>query len=422
MNRTALLALAATVAVGATAKLGFVDPPVNLQATSPGTQQVGSANISGKLIAGSVGASNASPGGQAVFGEATGTGSNFGGLFKSSSSSGTGVRGVALATTGVANGGTFQTASSKGSGVLAVATSTSGDTFGGFFRSASSSGVAVQGEAISVTGNTIGGLFLAASPSGIGLSALNDAGGVGLRTESSGRALDVVGGSAFSGTAVFNASPPFAVTSNAHVLGLNADLLDGLHSVDFGVRASSQAWNGVNRFNAATSFGGPPTSRMVHVVGDADITGDLKVGTLNIDSATRIMVFGPHDFANAFDSIPDPNLPVLEPNSSKSFFAPVHLPEGATVTRVGCYAHDLGNSSVTVFLIRRQVSNGVGGGTMAQASTIGSSFNGEIQDETISAAVVDNVNFTYFLRVDVPGSGYFAASASITYTVTKPLP
>ena len=56
MNRILFLALVASAAVAGTmsARLGQVDPPVNLQAATPGTQQVGNTNISGKMIVGSL--------------------------------------------------------------------------------------------------------------------------------------------------------------------------------------------------------------------------------------------------------------------------------------------------------------------------------------------------------------------------------
>lgn len=140
VNRTLILALVASVAVG-----GYllVNPPVDLQPSSPGTIQAGHINISGRVLAGSVGATDPAGTAQVISGNATHTsGANFGGLFKTSSSNGTGVRGVATSVTGAANGGTFQTASSNGAGVRGYATSLSGTNYGVYGKAAGPSSFA----------------------------------------------------------------------------------------------------------------------------------------------------------------------------------------------------------------------------------------------------------------------------------------
>lgn len=85
-------------------------------------------------------------------------------------------------------------------------------------------------DALEVTTAGTGRALRAFSTGGIGLLAASGA-GVGLRaTSTSGMALEVVGASAFSGTAAFNApSPtaPFTVASNALVPNLNVGLFDG---------------------------------------------------------------------------------------------------------------------------------------------------------------------------------------------------
>lgn len=425
MNRAALLAFTATALAGVTAKFGFVDPPVNLQASSPGVQQVGSINVSGKILSGSMSASNASAGAQVIVGDATGGGFNFGGLFKSSSPNGTGVRGVASSTSGVANGGTFQTFSSEGAGILSVATATSGANFGGFFRSASTSGEAVHGEATATSGVNFGGVFSSASLNGAGVSVSNLAGGVGLRTESTGRALDVVGGSAFTGTAVFNASPAFAVTSSTLITGLNSDLLDGISSSAFGQLATTQTWTAKNTFAGNTGFGGAPSAtRKMKVTGDAEITDDLKVGSLTLPATTREYTVGAFDCYNA--DVPNPNQPVLSSKATAtSYFAPVHLPQGAVVTKIEGDVFDTNTgSNATVFLIRRTDTTGEQGGTMAQYSSAGDNGHHVYTDTTISSPQVDNVNFIYFVRFDLPSESLAVriASVHITYTVSEPLP
>ena len=73
MTRTMLFALTASAAVAGTTYLYGQGTPVNLQPSTPGTQQVGSANVSGRIIAGSVHVTDPSPTGQAIVGSATST-------------------------------------------------------------------------------------------------------------------------------------------------------------------------------------------------------------------------------------------------------------------------------------------------------------------------------------------------------------
>lgn len=162
MNRLLIAAIAATVGAAATF---FVDPPVNLQASTPGTAQSGHANITGKLLAGSVSATDASLGGSAVSGTASSaTSSTHGGLFKSASPSGRGVRGYNFAATGGGIGGDFQADGPTASAVRAIAASGSGANIGIFAKSNSPAGLAG-----SFVGNVnVAGGLTATSFTGIG--------------------------------------------------------------------------------------------------------------------------------------------------------------------------------------------------------------------------------------------------------------
>lgn len=170
MLRVLFFALVATAAAAGTlsARIGMVDPPVDLQTATPGTQQVGNTNVSGTMLAGTVSASNGGATAQVVQGNATSaTGANFGGLFRSSSTSGTGVRGVASASSGATNGGTFQAAAPSGAGARGFHTATNGVGFGVFGQSASIEGVGVKGISTAASGTGIGVFGTAASPNGL---------------------------------------------------------------------------------------------------------------------------------------------------------------------------------------------------------------------------------------------------------------
>lgn len=143
MNRVLLLSLLASTAVGGYVTALIANPPVELQPSSPGVQQVGNVNVSGKVLAADVVATDAGATAQAVVGNATSTtGANYGGLFKTASSAGTGVRGVATATTGSANGGTFQSGGPTGAGIRGFATALSGVNYGVYGKATSPEGFA----------------------------------------------------------------------------------------------------------------------------------------------------------------------------------------------------------------------------------------------------------------------------------------
>lgn len=164
MNRVLFFALVASAAVAGnfSARLGLVNPPVELQPSTPGTMQTGNSNISGKVLAGSVSASNSGATAQVIVGNATSTtGANYAGLFRTDSSTGTGLRGVATSASGNGIGGAFQSASERGAGVRGFATSLVGENYGVYGQASSPDGWAgyFRGR-MRVNGNSILGGFL----------------------------------------------------------------------------------------------------------------------------------------------------------------------------------------------------------------------------------------------------------------------
>ena len=143
MNRTLLLSLLASTAVGGVATVMLANPPVELQPGSPGVAQTGNVNVTGKVLSGKLEANDSSATGIAIVGNALhASGANYGGLFKTLSSAGTGIRGVSTATTGNANGGTFQSASPAGAGIRGFATSATGVNYGVYGKAVSPEGFA----------------------------------------------------------------------------------------------------------------------------------------------------------------------------------------------------------------------------------------------------------------------------------------
>lgn len=210
MNRWMLIATAtATAAVGGYRLIA--DPPVNLQAATPGTAQSGHSNITGTSRAGFFSGNGSlltNLSGTAInSGIITLTGSSSTYMIRGSNNSGaanaTGVIGLANSPTGVTYGGWFESKSSSGRALFGYASGTAGATYGIYGVASGNGGRAMFGLANNATGNTYGGWFQSNSPAGVGVYARNVTGGIGLRAEGTGKALEVLGKSTFSDSAQF---------------------------------------------------------------------------------------------------------------------------------------------------------------------------------------------------------------------------
>lgn len=258
MNRTILYSLSAVTAISVMAaasrnaiSAGQTGALVRLQSTSPGSQQVGHANVSGTLragqfvgggagvtgvnadlldginstaflqsvpnplsLSGSAGSpiitatnSNGATGAAGVKGVATAAaGVTYGLWGTNSSASGRAVFGEATSTTGLNYGGRFESASNSGRAVYGLASASTGNAYGVFGESQSSSGRAVLGLANATSGVNYGGYFDSDSVSGYGVYA-NSAGEYGVfgqSTLTSGTAYGVFGTSAaFNGYGIY---------------------------------------------------------------------------------------------------------------------------------------------------------------------------------------------------------------------------
>jgi hypothetical protein len=110
---------------------------------------------------------NTATGGAGVGGQATATSGYTSGVYgQSASTNGTGVTGNATATSGPTSGVYGQNASTNGNGVNGTATATSGYTNGVYGRSASSTGHGLYGYASATSGNNVGVVGFTESPSG----------------------------------------------------------------------------------------------------------------------------------------------------------------------------------------------------------------------------------------------------------------
>jgi hypothetical protein len=102
----------------------------------------------------------------------------------------------------------------------------------------------------------------------------------------------------------------------------------------------------------------------------------------------------------------------------------VVIPDGATVTRVDFTVRDFDATDNVdpCLMIRTNMATSIGTGaiTMGSASTTGDTGAQRLSDTTISSAVMDNADFSYFLACVLEGSdndiGLYGAN--VTYTIT----
>ena len=120
-----------------------------------------SENSGADLSYGVKGSYNADGDGAGIYGEATAT---------SPGASPSGVRGIAWSTSGTSYGGIFESQSTSGTGVYGAASATTGTTYGVYGSSNSSTGYGLYGEVLSTqTGTAYGVYGLSLSGSGIGV-------------------------------------------------------------------------------------------------------------------------------------------------------------------------------------------------------------------------------------------------------------
>lgn len=81
--------------------------------------------------------------------------------------------------------------------------------------------------------------------------------------------------------------------------------------------------------------------------------------------------------------------------------APVHLPDGATVTSMFFYLYDDSGDDLSMSLRRKRINNTVASSVLATVATAGTSTSVRIlPDITITDPVIDNTQYSYFVTTD----------------------
>lgn len=106
-------------------------------------------------------------------------------------------------------------------------------------------------------------------------------------------------------------------------------------------------------------------------------------------------------------------------NNSDYYYAPVYLPDGATVTRMIFYWEDTSSSDGSASLRRALLTTG-GYNTMASVNTSGSGGDGSSETTDIDYATVDNTSYMYYVAWTLWDSNIKGHAVVIEYTYTGP--
>lgn len=154
------------------------------------------------------------PSGTGVLGGATGTGATTGVHGYAYSTGGTGVSGLANATSGATIGVEGESKSTSGKGVYGLASSESGGNYGVHGKTMSFAGTGVFGEATDTAGSNSGGYFRSISTAGVGVYGVATANGTnigvwGITNAAAGWGVYSDGRIGASGTKLFCIDHPF---------------------------------------------------------------------------------------------------------------------------------------------------------------------------------------------------------------------
>jgi hypothetical protein len=145
-------------------------------------------------------------------------------------------------------------------------------------------------------------------------------------------------------------------------------------------------------------------------------------GELTWKPMTSYLSIPPADFQpreDGYDYLVDITAIWNNDGNSDYFIAPVHLPQGATVTKLTFYWRDNSPSNGSLVLA---LSNFQGAAYyMAEAYTNGQSTTmSSSEDTSIASGQIDNSQLNYSLTLYLPDSQIIATGAVIEYTITGP--
>ncbi len=303
MNRLSLIVccvivgVAALVVASKRAESGAADAIVRLQASTPGTQQVGHANLSGTIRAGAFVGSGAGLSGvpwAAITGAPTtllalpysGSTSTPGNAFSvTQNGSGTALLGSSTSSSGLEVGVNGLASGFDGVGVSGYASHATGDTYGVIGTAESPAGTGVFGYARSTIGGGVGVRAITDSPSGYAILADNSAAtgnGAGIRsTVQSPDATAIVAvatstsGSSYGLYGVSNGATGTGVFGGGGYYGVH-----GQTPGSSGAAVYAQATNTTGTAVGVLSVSSSPTGLAGYFIGDTIFAGNVGIGTI----------------------------------------------------------------------------------------------------------------------------------------------
>lgn len=160
----------------------------------------------------------------------------------------------------------------------------------------------------------------------------------------------------------------------------------------------------------------------------ANINNPSFTGTVKISAQTRYYSVSPYDFIGLDETQFDYYDSEIKSQgiSAVSGGAPVHLPNGATVTSFKVYwFRDDAAAAGTARLARNLATTGVSG-EMAAADTNATTGNHSVEDTSIANATIDNTSYSYCIPISMDANDNYddvkIRAVVITYTVTELLP
>ncbi|UCF42274.1 MAG: hypothetical protein JSV99_06585 [Planctomycetota bacterium] len=191
--------------------------------------------------------------------------------------------------------------------------------------------------------------------------------------------------------------PPVEITAVPYALTTRGIFVDGFGNVGIGTTEPNKT---------------------LDVVGNAHVEGDVtwkaKTGYISVSAAAFRPMLDGYDFSNIGYYLRNVD------SNSDSYYAPVQLPHGATVTEFTFYWRDTSEfDNGTAYLYRNGLGTGID--VMALVSTSGSSGTpSSSSTSTISAATIDNSQNAYHLLWTLPDTNVWGYGVIIKYTFTKP--
>lgn len=155
----------------------------------------------------------------------------------------------------------------------------------------------------------------------------------------------------------------------------------------------------------------------IYSSGNAHIEGQLTWKTVTSYLSIPPAAFAPADEAYQYSQLGHKLTP--GDSSSSTYYAPVSLPHGATVTKLTFHWNDTdGTSNASIWLDRSAFTGFVS--TMASAASSGSGGNGSTTDSTVSNATVDNSQYEYILGLILPSTSTSLYGVVIEYAIDRP--